>query len=85
MHFVHPVYCVLWELSQYSNYVIGWMTGVSSQQGLEFFLLAIMSRSAVRPTKPLIQWVLGVLSPVVKWPGHEADHSPPSSVKVKNA
>jgi hypothetical protein len=26
----------------------------------------------------------GVLSPGLKWPGREADHSPPSSVAVKN-
>jgi len=30
-----------------------------------------------------MQWVLGALSLVVKWPEHEADHSPPSSAKVK--
>jgi hypothetical protein len=35
------------------------------------------------PTKPPIQWVLGALSLVVKRPGHEADHSPPSSAEVK--
>jgi hypothetical protein len=27
----------------------------------------------------------GTLSPGVKWPGREADHSPPSSTEVKNA
>jgi hypothetical protein len=26
----------------------------------------------------------GVLSSGVKWPGHEADHSPPFSAEVKN-
>jgi hypothetical protein len=29
--------------------------------------------------------VTGVLSPGVKWPWREADHSPPSSAEVKNA
>jgi len=29
-------------------------------------------------------WVLGALSPGVKWPGCEADHSPAPSAKVKN-
>jgi hypothetical protein len=29
------------------------------------------------------QGVLGALSPEVKWLGHEADHSPPASAKVK--
>jgi len=32
-----------------------------------------------------ILWVTGVLSPAVKQPWREADHSPPSSAKVKNA
>jgi hypothetical protein len=33
----------------------------------------------------LIQWVPGVLSLEVKRPRREADHSPPSSTRVKNA
>jgi hypothetical protein len=37
------------------------------------------------PTQPPIQWVPGALSLEVKQPGREADHSPPSSAKVKNA
>jgi hypothetical protein len=32
----------------------------------------------------LIQWIQGAISPEVKWPGCEADHSPPSNAKVKN-
>jgi hypothetical protein len=39
---------------------------------------------ALGPTQPPIQWVLGALSLGVKQPGSEADHSPPSSAKVKN-
>jgi len=31
-----------------------------------------------------VQWVLGALSLVVEQLGHQADHSPASSVKVKN-
>jgi putative component of membrane protein insertase Oxa1/YidC/SpoIIIJ protein YidD len=31
-----------------------------------------------------IQWVAGAFSLGVKWPEHEADHSPPSSGMVKN-
>jgi hypothetical protein len=31
-----------------------------------------------------LQWVLGTISPGVKRPGREADHSLPSSAKVKN-
>jgi hypothetical protein len=31
-----------------------------------------------------MQWLLGALSPGVKLPGREADHSPPSIAEVKN-
>jgi hypothetical protein len=33
----------------------------------------------------IIQWVPGAISLGIKQPGREADHSPPSSVEVKNA
>jgi hypothetical protein len=49
------------------------------------FLLAAMSRPALGPTHSTVQWVPMALSLGVKKPGHEADHSPPSSAKVKNA
>jgi len=42
------------------------------------------SRPTPRPAQPLIQWVQETLSLGVKWPGSEADHSPPSSTVVKN-
>jgi hypothetical protein len=48
------------------------------------FLYSIAPRQALGPTQPPIQWVLGALSLRVKRPGHEADHSPPSSAEVKN-
>jgi hypothetical protein len=31
-----------------------------------------------------MHWVLGALSPGVKWPGYETGHSPPFSVELKN-
>jgi hypothetical protein len=36
------------------------------------------------PTQPPIQWAQGAISPEVKRPGREADHSPPSSAEFKN-
>ena len=36
------------------------------------------------PQQSLTQWVLGALAPGVKWPGLEADHSPPHNAKMKN-
>jgi hypothetical protein len=49
------------------------------------FLFTSRSRLALEPTQPPIQSVLRALFLVVKWPGHEADHSHPSSAEVKNA
>jgi hypothetical protein len=37
----------------------------------------------LRPIQPPIQWILEALSPGVKRLGSEADHSPPTSAKVK--
>jgi hypothetical protein len=48
------------------------------------FLFFTTFRPALRPTQSSIQWVPGAHSPGIKWPGEEADHSPPSSAKVKN-
>jgi hypothetical protein len=36
------------------------------------------------PTQPPVQCVAEPLSQGVKPPGHDAEHSPPSSVKIKN-
>jgi hypothetical protein len=52
--------------------------------GLGIFLFTAMSRPALMPTQPPIQWVPRSLSLEVKRPGREADHSPPSSAKFKN-
>jgi hypothetical protein len=43
------------------------------------FLFSTASRPALGPTQPPIRWV-----PAVKRPGHETNHSPPSSAEVKN-
>jgi hypothetical protein len=56
----------------------------SDQKGQDFFLFPTVTRPALVPTQPTIQWVPGALSPGVKQQGHEADHSPPSSAEVKN-
>jgi hypothetical protein len=41
------------------------------------------SRPALGSTQPPIQCVPGAVSPEVKRPGREADHSPPASAEVK--
>jgi hypothetical protein len=65
----------------------GWTIGVQgfdSWRGLGIFLFTTVSRPALEPTRPPIQWVLGTLSPGVKRSGRKADHSPPSGAEVKN-
>jgi len=47
------------------------------------FTCIVLLMWALGPVRPPIQWVPGALSLAVKWPGREADHSPPSSVEVK--
>jgi hypothetical protein len=54
-------------------------------RGVGIFLFTTVSRMALGPTQPRIQWIRGALSLGVKRPGREADHSPPSSAEVKNA
>jgi hypothetical protein len=54
-----------------------------SQYGLEIFLFITASRLVLGPTQPPIQWVQLSLSLVVKRPGRDADHSPPTSAEVE--
>jgi hypothetical protein len=59
--------------------------GVRSPAGVKDFFVASVSRPALGPTQPPVQWVPGVLSSGVKaWPGRDAGHSPPSSAEVEN-
>jgi hypothetical protein len=60
-----------------------WMIGVRFPVGAGNFFFNTMSSLALGPTQPPIHWIPGALSLGVKRPGREADHSPPSSAKVK--
>jgi hypothetical protein len=51
--------------------------------GVNNLLYSMSSRPALGSTQPPIQWVPGALSLGVKQPGHEANHSPPASAKIK--
>jgi hypothetical protein len=56
--------------------------GVRVPVGQGFSLFHVV-HTALGPIQPPIQWETGALSPVVKRPGREAGHSPPTSAKVK--
>jgi hypothetical protein len=56
-----------------------------SRWELGIFLFTTVSRTALGPIQPPIQWVPRALFLGVKRPRREADHSPPSSAEVKNA
>jgi hypothetical protein len=59
--------------------------GVRFPAEQRIFPLTSVSRPALGPTQPPVQWVPGVLSPGVKArPESDADHSPPSSAEVEN-
>jgi hypothetical protein len=55
----------------------------SSLGRVKNFLFSKSSRPALGSNQPPIQQVPGDLSPWLKLPGREADHSPPASAEVK--
>jgi hypothetical protein len=57
--------------------------GYNIQQGKNFFF-STASRSALGPTQPTTQRILGAISTGVKRLGREANHSPQTSDGVKN-
>jgi hypothetical protein len=63
--------------------VTGLITVVRFPEGTKkgLFLFSTASRPALLPTQPSIKWVSGSLSPGLKRPGHEADHTRPSSAE----
>jgi hypothetical protein len=61
----------------------GWLW-LNFQQGQEIFLHSTASRLTLGPTQPPAQQVLMAVSPGLKQPVREADHSPLSSAEVKN-
>jgi hypothetical protein len=68
------------------RWVTAWKIGVlgfDSRRGMGIFLFTTVSKTALGPTQPPIQWVPAVLSLGVKRPGREADHSPPSSAEAR--
>jgi hypothetical protein len=73
-------------ISQHSNRLLpGWLRTPGSIPGRgKIFLFCTASRLALGPIRPPTQWTLWTISPGVKLLQQEADHSPLSSVQVKN-
>jgi hypothetical protein len=74
----------LGQHSQYSDWLrAGQQRGGGSRPSrVKNFHFSTSSKPVLGPTQPPIQRVLGDLSPGLKWPGHETDHSPPTSADV---
>jgi hypothetical protein len=62
----------------------GWTAGFDSWQRQEMFLFSTASRRFWGPSSLLSNGYRGAISPGLKWPGHEAEQSPPYSAQVKN-
>jgi hypothetical protein len=62
----------------------GWTAEFDFQQGKDLFLYTTKFRPALGPTQPPIQYLPGVVSAGIKVPEDKANHSPPSSIEVKN-
>jgi hypothetical protein len=74
------------NLSSLLHNITGYISvaGFDPRRGKRIFPLSSMSRPALGPTQPPVQWVPGVLSPGVKArPGIDADRSPPPSAEVE--
>jgi hypothetical protein len=80
MHFVTSSKNEFWLRAELPGY-----RGSIPSSGERIFPLASVSRPALGPTQPPVQWVLGGPFPGGKArPGRDADHSPPSSAEVEN-
>jgi hypothetical protein len=73
------------QRSQYSDWLLAKRPRgrSSSPGGGKNFHFSMSPRPALGFTQPPIEWELGALSPGVKRPGREADHSPTTSAEVK--
>jgi hypothetical protein len=67
-----------------ASIAMGYGPGFAHQQGQKIFLFSTASILALGPTQSPFQGGVRASSSEIKWLRHEADHSSPSSAKVKN-
>jgi hypothetical protein len=82
-----PIYILTTQMGYFCRYSDGLRagrTGNDSRQRQEICPFSAAFIQALGPIQPRILWVSTALSPGLKRPGREADHSPPSSIEVKN-
>jgi len=81
--------CPVTEFDLWGSQSIQWLSYRLGSQGSilvggrDLSPFTTMSSPALGPTQPHIKWVLQAFSLGTKWPGYKADHSPPSSTKIK--
>jgi hypothetical protein len=86
LHIIIIIIIIIKQHSRYSD----WLRAIrlrgrsSSPRRGKILLLSSSSSPVLGPTQPPIQWVERTLSPGVKRPGREADHSFPTNAEVKN-
>jgi hypothetical protein len=62
----------------------GGRNGVRIPAGPRHYFLLHNIQPGSGPTEPPVKWVPGFFPSMLKRPGREVDHSPPSSAEVKN-
>jgi hypothetical protein len=82
MYILFFIYHYLSDLGKEPGLLSGIALGYGLGRGI--FLLTTASRPILGATQPHIQRIPEALSLGVKWPGREADRSPPSIAEVKN-
>jgi hypothetical protein len=60
------------------------LAGIRVSAGARVFSLSLKRLYRFWAAEPFVEWISEAFTLVLKWRGREADHSPPSSGKVKN-
>jgi hypothetical protein len=83
-YLVHEIFTFIFSRNSIVSIATGyWLDGPGSIPGSARFFSSPERLDRLGPTQPRIRWVPGALSPGVKRQGRDADHSPPSTAKVK--